>query len=269
VDRHLEANRDNWNDRTPVHLASKFYDIDGWLRGPKQPRPREVAALGDVTGLRLVHLQCHIGTDTLTFANVGATVTGLDFSRPAIDGACELAKRAGLDDRSTFVCANVYDASAVLPNEAFDIVYVSLGALCWLPSVERWAQQVRALLAPGGRLYIHDSHPVMWALDDAGRELAHTYFEEAEPWFDDADFTYTDGDVAIEHTRSYEWNHSISEIVTALLGNGLRLDQLLEHDWTVWPRFDFLVEVGHHQFTTRPGMARMPMSYTIVASRPV
>jgi SAM-dependent methyltransferase len=268
VEQFLAANRDNWNDRTPVHLASKFYDIEGWLQGPKRPRRREVEALGDVDGLRLVHLQCHIGTDTLTFANAGAIVTGLDFSAPAIEGARDLAERAGLADRSTFVCANVYDAVSVLPNEAFDIVYVSLGALCWLPSVERWAEQVRALLAPGGRLYIHDSHPVMWALADDGRELAFTYFEEAEPHRDDADFTYTDGDVALAHTEQYEWNHGIGEIVSALLHNGLRLDQLIEHDWTVWPRFDFLVEVGHHQFTTPPGMPRMPMSYTIVASRP-
>ncbi len=268
MDERLVANRENWNDRTAVHLASQFYDVEGWLRAPKQPRALEFEALGDVAGLRLVHLQCHFGLDTLAFANAGATVTGLDFSAPAVEAARAIATKTGLAERSTFVCANVYDAAAVLPNGAFDIVYVSLGALCWLPSVERWAEQVGALLAPGGRLYLHDSHPAMWALADDGRAVEFTYFEETEPHADDADRSYTDGDTPIEHTRQYEWNHSIGEIVTALLHQGLRLDQLVEHDWTVWPRFDFLVETGDHQWTTPAGMARMPLTYTVVASRP-
>jgi len=215
-----------------------------------------------------VHLQCHIGLDTLAFAHAGATVTGLDFSPDAIAAASAIAKRAGLADRASFVCANVYDAATTLEPESFDVVYVSLGALCWLPSVARWAEQVRVLLAPGGRLYIHDVHPVCWALADESPVLEHTYFEQRDAHVDDSDHTYTDGDEPITHARHYEWNHSIGEIVTALIGEGLRLDELIEHDWHVVPRFPWLVPTGDGTYTTPPDMPRMPLTFTIVASRP-
>jgi SAM-dependent methyltransferase len=139
------------------------------------------------------------------------------------------------------VCADVYDAIDALEHQTFDIVYVSLGALCWLPSVDPWAAQVGALLAPGGRLYLHDAHPVAWALADAELRLEHTYFEEPEPHSEDAPTTYTDGAGPIEHRRIYEWNHGIGETVTALIRHGLALEWLVEHDWTVWQRFPWLV----------------------------
>ena len=130
--------------------------------------------LGDVAGLRLLHLQCHFGLDTLAWARAGAHVTGLDFSPAAIDAAREIARRAGLSERSEFVCSDVYDATTALDHATFDVVYVSLGALCWLPSVDRWAAQVGALVAPGGRFYIHDRHPLAWALaDDSLVDRAH------------------------------------------------------------------------------------------------
>ena len=177
----MATNRISWDERVPIHVASAFYDVEQWLRNRPGPRPREVEALGEVAGLNLVHLQCHFGLDTLAWADAGARVTGLDFSPPAIQVAQDLAVQAGLDGRSSFVCANVYDAAETLAPETFDIVYVSLGALCWLPSVGRWADQVAALARPGGRLYLHDGHPLAWALADQTPTLEHTYFEEPEP----------------------------------------------------------------------------------------
>jgi SAM-dependent methyltransferase len=268
MDERLAANRANWDDRTAIHVASRFYDVGAWLRDGRGPRPREVEALGDVSGLRLLHLQCHFGLDTLQWARAGAEVTGLDFSPAAIDAARDIARRAGLDDRATFVCADVYDAVEVLEHRTFDVVYVSLGALCWLPSVDRWASQVGALVAPGGRFYMHDGHPLAWALDDDGRLLQHTYFEEAEPFVDDSDVTYTDGDRPITARRSYEWNHSIGEIVTALLRNGLQLESLVEHDWTAFHAFPWLVADADGCWRIPPGHARIPLSYTVLARRP-
>jgi 2-polyprenyl-3-methyl-5-hydroxy-6-metoxy-1,4-benzoquinol methylase len=151
MDERLEANRANWDERTAVHLASRFYDVEGWLRDRRGPRPHELEALGEVSGLRLLHLQCHIGLDTLAWARAGARVTGLDFSPAAIDAARDLARRSGLSDKAEFVCADVYEAASALGHATFDIVYVSLGALCWLPDVDRWAEQVGALVAPGRR----------------------------------------------------------------------------------------------------------------------
>jgi SAM-dependent methyltransferase len=267
VDERLEANRRNWDERTGIHLQSRFYDVAAWLREERGPRAREVEALGDVSGLRLLHLQCHFGLDTLAWARAGAQVTGLDFSSTAIDAARTLAARSGLQERATFVCADVYDAVDALGPATFDIVYVSLGALCWLPSVDRWAEQVGALLAPGGLHYLHDVHPLAWALAEDGLVVEHTYFEQPEPYVDDCARTYTDGNRPIANGRTYEWNHSIGETVTALVRHGLRLDWLVEHDWTVWPRFGWLVADGEGNWTTPPGMPRLPLSFSLLASR--
>jgi SAM-dependent methyltransferase len=268
VDAHQEANRANWDDRTAIHMNSAFYDVDGWLREARGPRPREVDALGDVTGLRLVHLQCHFGLDTLAWARAGATVTGLDFSPVAIDAAKDVARRAGLTGRSSFVCADVLDAAAALAPERFDIVYVSLGALNWLPSVDRWASQVAALLVPGGRLYLHDGHPLSSALAEHDLSMERSYFEEAEPFVEESDTTYTGNDASVTSATTFEWNHSLGEIVNALLGHGLVLDSLDEHDWTVWRRYPWLQPAGDDRWTIPPDQPRIPLSFTLLAHRP-
>jgi SAM-dependent methyltransferase len=231
------------------------------------PRAREVEALGDVAGLDLVHLQCHFGLDTLAWADAGARVTGLDFSPAAIAASQALAEQAGLAERASFVCANVNDAARALAPRTFDVVYVSLGALCWLPSVGRWADQVAALARPGGRLYLHDGHPTAWSLSSDSPTIEYSYFEEPDPYVDDSEETYTDADVPLANARSYEWNHGIGEVVTALIDRGLRIDRLTEHDWTVHQQFPWLVETAPHHWSTAPGQPRIPLSYTVLATR--
>jgi SAM-dependent methyltransferase len=157
-------------------------------------------------------------------------VTGLDFAPTAVAAARDIAQRARLDGRAEFVCADVYDAVDALGQDEFDIVYVSPGALCWLPSVEPWAAQVGALVTPGGRLYLHDLHPLAWALADDRPELIRSYFEEADPLSDDSGYTYTGSDGPMVNRRQYEWNHGIGETVSALVRHGLRLEWLVEHD---------------------------------------
>lgn len=262
----LDANRTNWDERVAIHMASRFYNVDRWIQTRPGPRPRETAVLGDVAGQDLVHLQCHFGLDTLAWANAGARVTGVDFSPEAVRSARELAERIGQEDRSTFVCANVYDAAEVLAPQTFDIVYVSLGALPWLPSVGRWADQVAALARPGGRLYLHEIHPTAWALDRESPAFAYTYFEEPEPFVEDSPDTYTDAEVPLVNTRTYEWNHSLGEVVMALIDRGLRIDHLEEHDWTVDQQFPWLVETSPHHWTTPAGQPRLPLTYTLVAT---
>ncbi|MGA2837886.1 MAG: class I SAM-dependent methyltransferase [Acidimicrobiales bacterium] len=253
----------------PVHLASDFYDVDGWLADGRGPRPGELAVLGDVAGLDLVHLQCHFGKDTLSWARAGARVTGLDFSPAAIAAACELADRAGLAEQAEFVCSPVTGALDVLGGRAFDIVYVSLGALCWLPSVDEWAHQVAGLLRTGGRLFVHESHPLSLALADEGLDVVATYFEEAEPYVDTVSGSYADPSAAeaLPGDPTYVWNHSLGEIVTALVGRGLRIDRLDEHDWTSFQRYPWLVRTGEEEFVTPPDRVRVPLSFTLVATR--
>jgi SAM-dependent methyltransferase len=267
MDERLAANRANWDERAAIHLESHFYDVKGWLTRAPGPTPREIDALGDVSELSLVHLQCHFGLDTLRLARAGARVIGLDFSPAAIDAARDLADRAGLSDRARFVCADVYDSVNALGSQTFDIVYVSLGALCWLPSVDHWAGQVAALLAPGGRLYLHDQHPVEWALADDRATFIHPYFEETEPYVEDSESSYTDSDRPLVNRRNYQWNHGIGETVTALIHHGLHLDWLAEHDWTVRPRFSWLVTADNEHWTTPAGMPRLPLSFSLLAHR--
>jgi SAM-dependent methyltransferase len=264
VDNWLEANRANWDDRVGIHVASRFYDVEGWLRDEPGPTPFERRALGNVEGLSLVHLQCHFGMDTLRWARVGATVTGVDFSTAAITEATHLAERAHLDDRSRFVRASVYDAPEALAGEQFDVVYVSLGSLCWLPSIERWARSVARLLRPGGRLYLHDVHPLSNSLDDGGERFSFGYFEAVEPLVFDSTETYTDGD-GIASTTTYEWNHSLAELFGALRSNGVVVDAFDELDWTVWPQFPWLEESEKGTWTIPTDRTRIPLAFTLVA----
>jgi SAM-dependent methyltransferase len=268
---YFDANEAQWDDRAVVHLESQFYDVEGWLQSDTGPRAHEVAALGSVDGLTLVHLQCHFGLDTLAFARAGARVTGLDFSETAVEAAREIAGRAGLADQARFVRANVEDAPEALDHATFDIVYVSLGALCWLPSVTRWAAAAAALVAPGGRLYLHDGHPLSWALADDDLTLTYTYFEEAEPFVGEDTRTYTDQRRPIEHARNFQWNHSMGEIVTALVNQGLYIIELTEHDWTVWERYKWLRKVGsghEARWVFPPDVPALPLSFTLLAQRP-
>ena len=265
----LVANRHWWNSTVPVHVASDFYDVAGWLAEGRGPRAREAAVLGDVGGLDLVHLQCHFGKDTLGWARAGARVCGLDFSDAAIAAAQDLARRAGVADRAEFVCAPVVDAVALLGAARFDVVYVSLGALWWLPSVTERAAQVGGLLRPGGRLFLHDVHPLSLALDDDDLTIAYTYFAQATPYRDSRVGSYADPAAieALPGDPTFGWNHGIAETVTALLDVGMRLDRLDEHDWTSSARYPWLVETGEEEFVIPEGHHRIPLSFTLLATR--
>ena len=238
MDSHREANRANWTDRVAIHWDSDEYDAAGFIADPAALS--DVVAfdreyLGDVSGKRLVHLQCHIGKDTLSWARLGAVVTGVDFSVDAITAARRLSDESGTPGR--FVLSELYDAPDALP-ERFDIVYTGVGAINWLPDIRGWARVVAALLAPGGMLYMREGHPVLWSLDwkeDGSEELSvrFPYFETTEPIQWDDGTTYA-GDGVVEHTRTYEWNHGIAEIVTALMDAGLTLTSLQEHRSLEW-----------------------------------
>jgi SAM-dependent methyltransferase len=263
----IAANQAQWDERAALHLESTFYDVDGWLRNERGPKSWEVQALGDVTGLRLLHLQCHFGLDTLAWARAGATVTGLDFSPVAIAAAADIAERAGLSGRASFVCAGIDEAIAALNGARFHVTCTTIGSLCWLPSIERWAEVVAATLVSGGRLYLHDVHPVAWSMAEEDFRLTETYFEEAEPWVDDSPGTYTDANRPRQVQRSYEWNHSLGEIITALIRHGLRITALTEHDWTLWSRWPWLIPGAEGKWSVPTDMPRVPLSFTLLAER--
>ena len=189
------VNRANWDERAPAHAASPDYGLDRFAADPTHLHPVvrfDLPRLGDLTGLRGVHLQCHIGTDTISLSRLGARMTGLDFSPAAVAEARRFAERLG--DPTEFVESDVYAAADVLEAGSYDLVFTGIGALCWLPSVDRWAAVVARLLKPGGRLFIREGHPVLWSLDDAADQLVvrYPYFETAEPLVCDEGGTYVD-----------------------------------------------------------------------------
>ncbi|MFE7132720.1 class I SAM-dependent methyltransferase [Streptomyces sp. NPDC057638] len=265
-----DSNRSSWDERVPIHVASDFYDLDGFRAGKEILRDFELAEMGDVTGRTLLHLQCHIGQDTLAWARRGASrVVGLDFSEPAVDAARALAAEIGLgSDRATFVAADVYDAAGVVPDRGYDIVYTGNGALNWLPDITAWAETAASLVAPGGFLYLSEFHPVTDVLDDeTGSRVVHDYFSR-EAWVDDVQGTYADLDAPTVHNRTVSWQHPIGEVVSALCATGLRLEFLHEHDVSLFPRFGTFErqDDGYYRFPAdRP---RIPLMYSLKATRP-
>lgn len=268
-------NHANWESRVPHHAASDEYALDAFRSDPKRLSDVvrfDVPRLGDIAGLDVVHLQCHIGTDTLSLARLGATVTGLDFSESAIEVARDLAATAG--PPVDYVVSDVYDAPEALGEERFDLVFTGIGALCWLPSVERWAGVVARLLRPGGELFIREGHPVLWAMDDPRPDrlvaLEYPYFEtDGVPFSDES--TYVDHDGALAAPDIVHFNHGLAEIFNALWSNGLEITVFEEHDSVPWPALgDQMAEapergVGEFRLTDRP--ERLPHSYTLRARR--
>ncbi len=259
-----ELNRALWDERVPIHVAGKFYDVPGFLAGKSRLLPFELEELGSVEGLSLVHPQCHFGLDTLSWARRGARVTGLDFSAPAIRTAREVAERADLE--AEFVQADVYEASTALGGREFDVVYTGRGALNWLPDVERWAQVMASLLAPGGRFYISEFHPFTEVFGDDELTVERSYFERG-PWLWDEPGTYADPDAQTTHNRTVEWVHGIGDVVSALAAAGLVIEFVREYDCTLSPRWPFL-ERGEDGVLRMPeGRPALPLMYSILAAR--
>jgi len=263
-------NRANWDERAPAHAASAGYGVQRFIDDPaalsdvvRFDRPR----LGDIAGRRGVHLQCHIGTDTISLARLGARMTGLDFSPAALVEARRLAASAGAD--VDFVESDVYGAPDVLGREAFDLVYTGIGALIWLPDIRRWAETVAALLRPGGRLFVREGHPMLFTIDETVTDalvVRYPYVETVEPLVFDEDTTYVETTHLITNTTTHEWNHGLGEVVTALLEVGMRLTMLVEHDsvpWMALPEQMRLGEDGEWRLVDRP--ERLPLTYTLQA----
>ena len=263
-------NKANWDERAELHAASPDYDFARYAADPAHlsgvvrfDRPR----LGDLTGLRAVHLQCHLGTDTVSLSRLGASVTGLDFSGAALAQARRFAAAAGAS--IDFHEANVHDAVEVLGAGRFDLVYTGIGALCWLPSAARWASVVAGLLKPGGRLFVREGHPMLLTLDER-TDLAvprFPYFEHAEPLVFDDPGTYVTVDRPLEHTITHEWNHSLGEIITALLDHGLTLTGFTEHNSVPWNALpgQMVLDEATDEWRLEDTPSRLAASYTLQA----
>jgi SAM-dependent methyltransferase len=266
-------NRANWDERVPIHLAAPIYDPAALRAGQAKKNAIEEAELGPVDGLRLLHLQCHFGFDSLILSQRGASVVGLDFSPPAIAAARALADELGLADRARFVEADLYDAPRAIPEPAsFDRVYVTWGAICWLPDIEGWAWIVAHFLKPGGWLYLAEGHPTALVFDDAvpqpdGRPGLFAPYFHNEPLVVEDPTDYADPDAQLANARTCEWIHPLGSVVSALIAAGLRLDWLHEHDAITWRMFKCLTE-GRDGLFRWPDKPWLPLSYSLQATKP-
>ncbi|MFD6951615.1 methyltransferase type 12 [Nocardiopsis sp. TSRI0078] len=263
----VEGNRRHWDERVPIHTASTFYDLDGFRAGADPLDRFQLDELGDVTGLDLAHLQCHIGLDTLSWARHGARVSGLDFSEPAVRAASALADEIGLGHRASFVAADVHDAVDALGAGAFDVVYTGTGALMWLPDIDRWARTVAGLLRPGGRLYLVEFHPLTGVLDDGdGVTAVRDYFAREAFTYETAG-SYADGEAETAHNTATEWHHTLGDVISAVAGSGLRIEFVHEHETIAFRRYDALAADGA-RFRYPEGSARLPLTYSLAVSAP-
>jgi SAM-dependent methyltransferase len=271
MDEFLDTNRRNWDDRVAGHMAPDGYAVDLLVDHPDHLTDVvrfDAERVGPVDGLRLLHSQCHIGTDTLSWARLGATVTGFDFSPKAIAAAQSIAERMGID--ATFVEAEVATADAAIDGP-FDFVYTSVGAICWLPDLSRWAEVLTGLLRPGGRFYIRDTHPSFLALDDERADdllvTKYPYFHETTPM----QFTDTSsymGSAVLTEVDTHEWAHPISEIIGSLLDAGLVLDRFDEYQHLDWPALPSMTSVGQRWYLPESLRSRVPTQFSVLAHKP-
>src|SRR5688500_6914230 len=263
LNQYFEANRRLWNQRTTVHKDSAFYDLDGFKKGAHVLTPIELNEIGDVKGKSILHLQCHFGMDTLNLSRMGANCTGVDLSDESINLAREINEELKLDAK--FVCCNVYDTSEFIKDQ-FDIVFTSYGTIGWLPDLDPWAKVIAERLKPGGFFYMAEFHPVLWMFDDDFTSIKYHYGNKELIVMEDQP-TYT-GDKNEIVGREYSWNHSISEVLNALINAGLKIEFFNEHTYSPYSNFKNSVETESGKWHIKGMEGKLPMVYSLRAIKP-
>lgn len=262
INQYFEANKQLWNQRTAVHKESIFYNVEGFKKGKTVLTPIELNEVGEVKGKKMLHLQSHFGLDSLNWARLGADVTGVDLSDAAISEAKKLNDELKLNAK--FICCNVYDLKNYL-DEKFEIVFTSYGTIGWLPDLDKWAAIIAHYLKPGGIFYIADFHPVVWMFDDAFTHIKY-FYENRELIVIESQGTYTDREADI-NAKEYSWNHSISEILNALIKHGLQVEHFNEFMYSPYPCFNKSVEYEKGKWHIMGMEGKIPMVYSIKAKK--
>jgi SAM-dependent methyltransferase len=259
---YLEINRQSWNNRVSTHLESDFYDVDGFLKGKSSLNDVELNLLGDLSGKKVLHLQCHFGQDSISLSRLEANVVGVDLSEKAIENARILAEKT--ESTAQFICCDIYD----LPNhleETFDVVFSSYGTIGWLPDLNKWAKIVSRFLKPNGKFVFVEFHPVVWMFDDNFEKIAYRYFNSGAI-VETESGTYADKTAKITQS-SVTWNHGLGEIINALLQSGLELNVFTEYDYSPYNCFNKTIEVGSNQYRIEAFGDKIPMIYALIATK--
>lgn len=268
-ERFYKANKELWDEFARIHYEteSDFYSVQSFLNGQSTLKSYELREMGNVKGKTLIHLQCHFGLDTLSWAREGAIVTGIDFSTEAIRLAKLLAIKAKLE--ANFIGSNIYDLPNVLFEE-FDIVYTSIGVLCWLNDLKEWGKIIAKFLKEGGFFYIAENHPFSRVFDNETEDstelqVYYNYFYDPKPMEFIAEGTYATSEVKIKPKKEYEWAHSMSEIINSLIEAGLRIEFLNEYPFCVGKRFPFAERGPDGFYRLKNQKAIIPLMFTVKA----
>ncbi|MHA1994111.1 MAG: class I SAM-dependent methyltransferase [Candidatus Hodarchaeales archaeon] len=265
---YIEANKKRWNELADVHFRGEFYNVEKFREGGISITDLEVKEVGSVKGKKLLHLQCHFGKDTLSWARLGAQVTGVDFSARAVALATQLSGEIDID--ATFIQSEISNLKqTTLPAQSFDIVYTSHGAIYWLPELKTWADLITYYLKPGGFFYIAEGHPTAMIFDDEneeGFEVRYPYFHQEDPLDFDYDSSYASGDVKIKNTKEYGWIHDLGYIVNNLINSGLQIEFLREYPFTAWKMFPFLKEKDGWWILPEK-YQKIPLTFTLKAKK--
>lgn len=257
---YFKANKELWNKRVGIHVNSEFYDVASFKAGKTSLNEIELNALGDVKGKSILHLQCHFGMDTISWARKGAIVTGIDFSEEAIKTSKDLA--AQMKVNANFICSDVYELPKKL-DQQFDIVFTSYGVIGWLPDLDKWATVINYFLKPGGIFFIAEFHPVLWMMDDEFTHLKYSYFND-EVIETISEGTYGDRHADISSTE-YGWNHSLDEVFGSLLKNNLEITEFREYPYSPYNCFNNTVIGSDGMYRIKGLENKLPMMYSLKA----
>ncbi len=261
-DQYLKVNRALWNQKTPIHFDSDFYDMTAFRNGANSLNQIELDLLGDVSGKSILHLQCHFGQDTLSMARMGAQVCGVDLSDVALQQARELNKELGLN--AEFIESNVLELGDK-HDQLYDIVFTSYGTITWLPELDSWAEVINRFLKPRGQFIMAEFHPFIWAFDDDLEKISYNYFNSGVIYYEE-EGTYANRDTPIKNT-AHVWNHSIAEVFQALRKQGLHIDLLQEFDYSPYNIFKDMVERSPGEFIIQKFDNKVPLVYALVARK--
>jgi SAM-dependent methyltransferase len=258
----LEQNRSAWNDRTEIHIQSKFYKQPDFINGWNSLNEIELSLLGELKGLRVLHLQCHFGQDSISLSRMGAHVTGVDFSEKAIAYAQQTAQELQAD--AAFICCDIYGLPKHL-DQPFDLVFTSYGTIGWLPDLSRWAEIISGFLKPNGRFVFVEFHPVVWMFDDRFSNIAYDYFNTG-PITEDWQGTYADKSLDIS-SPCVMWNHGLGEVFNALTANDLNVMSFQEYDYSPYPCFKNAMEFEQGKYRISHLTHKIPLVYALVAKK--
>ena len=255
---YTEVNKALWNKRVDGHVNSDFYSVDRWKKHLNSLNKIELSLLGDLQGKKILHLQCHFGQDTLSMQALGAQCTGVDLSNKAIDKAQVLARELNLESR--FICCDIYELKNHL-DEKFDLVFSSYGCIGWLPDLSKWAEVISNFLKPNGKFVFAEFHPVVWMFNDQFTSVDYSYFNK-EAIIESESGSYADpkGDYNNDFVC---WNHSIDEVLTALISNGMSLELFQEYDYSPYPCFENIVEQDQKKYQIKNLEGKLPMVFAL------